>query len=142
VNAGALELAAKRLGPRLEERLGPRVNREQGRRNQRSERSNRQDQAALALDHAGQDKLGDLERGVAAVSQPFGSAKPRRTKAPPGARQAGNSHVDLDDVGDVLVRHVLVELGRVVRLPNVVDWGMTKVGGFGSARHFAHSRLS
>lgn len=94
MDAGALEFAAERLGPGREERFAARVDCEQGRRYERRKRADVEDEAALALDHAREYDLCDLECGV---------------------------DVDLDNVGNVLVGQVLIVSGHVVALADVVD---------------------
>lgn len=67
-DARRLELAAERLGPRLEERLAARVDGEQRRRDESGEGADGEDQATLASDHARYDQLRHLERRVSEVA--------------------------------------------------------------------------
>lgn len=112
MNAGTLELAAKSLRPAREESLATRVDGEEGRRNESGERADREDETALASDHAGDDKLRNLERSVAVGRKGQGKRE---------GRSVLDLHIDLDDIGDILVREVLVEGRLVVALADVVD---------------------
>jgi hypothetical protein len=113
VNTGALELTAESLRPAGEEGLAAGVDGEEGRRDESGEGADGKDETTLASDHAGDDELRDLESSVAVG---------REGQQQHEGSSAIDIHIDLDNVGDILVREVLVEGRLVVALADVVDW--------------------
>jgi hypothetical protein len=68
-HAGPLQLTSKSLRPSRQERLAGRVDGEERGGDETGEGADRENQAALARDHAGKDKLGDLECCVTEVPE-------------------------------------------------------------------------
>lgn len=68
-DASTLEFTPEGLRPGREERLAARVDGKEGRGNKGSERTDGEDETTLALDHAGDDELGDLESCVTGIER-------------------------------------------------------------------------